>query len=311
MPANVLTLLEQQAAAMTNITLEFSAELENTHTMIGYEHFEAGRFYQHLEERRDSRKIIREKAFDGNVFYMGQKNPAGFNVQATLFKVSRHDLQYTQRDDPIISFGMVGAAGYYMPETIADLEWTPLIEPWVLHYLRQGIPAKIEQTTAGLRVTFEVVDRLLARSHRLHAGGPQEDLNRRERQRPTETDEKTLSVAEKQRRMKATRTVSFLLDPARGYAVSECEAWTADGRQIAHLRAQKWHYFDSVAIWFPMEFEGTGFVDSTLTEFFEKPDTKTFGIDRVAFGDPADVHYELDYHEPGTVIKDRTSAAGR
>jgi RNA polymerase sigma factor (sigma-70 family) len=309
LPANVLTLLEQQAAAMTNFTLEFALGLGAAHPMIGYEHIEAGRFYQHVEERRDSTQTTREKAFDGKVFYMGQKNPDGFNVRATLLKVLPHDLQYSQREDPCLNFGMLDAAGYYAPETIADLEWTPLIEPWVLHYLRQGIPAKIEQTAAGLRVTFEVVDRLLARSHSRHP--PKEAQNLRERQQPAETAEMILSVSEKQGRMKATRTISFLLDPARGYAVSEREDWTADGRQILHNRCKKWQYFDSVAIWFPMEFEGARFVDSTLTEFFEKPYTSTFGIDRVAFGAPADVHYELDYHEPGTVIMDRSSPGRR
>jgi len=249
LPANVLTLLEQQAAAMTNFTLEFAIGPGNLHTMIGYEHFESGRFYQHIDERRDSTQTTREKAFDGNVFYMGQKNPDGLNVRATLLKVFPHDLQYSPREDSTLNFGMLDAAGYYAPETLADLEWTPLIEPWVLHYLRQGIPAKIEQTAAGLRVKFEVVDRLLARSH---SKDPlYEPQNLPERKQPTETSEKMLTALEKQRRMKAKRTISFLLDPARGYAVSERDEWTADGRQIAHVRGQKWQYFDSVAFGSP------------------------------------------------------------
>jgi hypothetical protein len=51
--------------------------------------------------------------------------------------------------------------------------------------------------------------------------------------------------------LSARRTVAFLLDPRRNYAVLEREEWNATGQRVLRVESDQWTLYEPPGIWLP------------------------------------------------------------
>lgn len=324
LPPDGLDRLEKQKSAMRTIYFEFREVLSGSGSekaSFGGEsaysaYFEGGHFYQRKRSVRDVNARPtphdRDTAFDGDSFYFG--NPRQASGPAYLTRFSAADVTDPDRWRIFVQFTYLDAAGFYAPERITELTDFACIEPLVLHELKEGNITKVQDVNEHLMITVRVPDRYLLSLREMDMGRYREELESRTTNKAWIA--KWMRTYERLRDMQPERTVSFLLDPQHGYAVTEREEWTAAGQRILLVQSEGWKYHAEADIWLPSRCVASFYTrPAELDEFFDRPiRTITSDLTLVEFV-RRDVQFALDqrsdYKHPGTVVTDRTVPEAR
>lgn len=325
LPSEAREQLEKQASAMAAIYLEFT-ELREGISAGNYAgptaysvYFEGNRFHRNkhaiLSKQDRTKKPGKttgwdnEDAFDGKTLYLATPNPVP-GRPAVLAKYSVDDAADPDRPKRVLDFPYLDASGFYAPEWISQLGQFSSIEPLVLHHLKESDSTKFEKAGENLRVTVRVTDPHLASTREMDPEQVRKTLGRSAA--PPQMVAKQVETLKKLQKMTPKRTVKFLLDPKRGYAVAEREEWTDAGQLIVRVKSEEWKHYEGAGIWLPSRCVAWYFTyPFSFEEFSDKPIlTITHQLDVINFG-RKNIQFALVYKEPGTLIIDRTIPEAR
>jgi hypothetical protein len=326
LPPSVNERLRKNAAAMSAIHLEFSWDQSGSRppyyagpsTCFAY--LDADRFYEREESPRhfDLGKVktdgtqLLELAFDGRTYFTGLRDDlASDGAPWTMTKYSIDDKTDPERNKPFTGIRYLTAAGFYQPLSIADLATAPSIGSLVLHDLSQSGSTQVEQADGNLRVTVHIPDPILLDARRVNL-----ERYRKELENGYNTPQHIsaeIDAVKAMQMMAPTRTVAFLLDPNRGYAVVEREERTAAGKRLLHLTTDGWKQYESADVWLPERCVESNFTDAwSPSKSVGTPAlTYTIQLTLAEFGQQHDVAVALDYKKPGTIVHDRTAVEAR
>jgi hypothetical protein len=315
MLTNIQVQLEKQAAAMATIHLEYS-ETQTGEDVPSYyggtttysTYFDANRFYLrtiYLYNNRSGKHTIHEDAFDGTFFYYGDPE-RDFGPPGILTKYLPSDITDPERSQSIY-FRYFEAAGFYPPQSIADLNASSYIQSLVLHYIKESDSTTIEKKGENLYVTVYVPDPLIVRAQATDLEKQRETL--RPLRNGTNWINKEIETLKEMKTLIPRRTVKFVLDSKHGYGVVERDDFTASGQKIVHVQSDKWKYYETADVWLPnrcIESYYTG--RFAYTEFSDQPRlTVMFELNHVDFGPQTNAQFALNYDKPRSLIVDRTT----
>jgi hypothetical protein len=296
-----------------NVTLKYKQE------------FDGGKFYSlHTTPAADGKSdVSNEISFDGERVYMGHPGRNDFKGWVTRARVD--DPTDSIRSIRLVNFGYLEASGFYAPATMAEMRDIPGIDSLVLHDVAQSETTKVETSDGKLRVTVLIPDAILLAAQKLKLKEEEKKLKRSADLRasdPRFTNFPAIDVAKemealkRQQQANPKRKISFLLDPARGYAVVEREDWTAAGQRISRIEPGEWTHYQERSLWWPKRCVATYYtIPLSMTTFSDQPMlTITYELGGLSFrgqGAPAQVEYALDktqeYLQAGTHVMDRNT----
>jgi hypothetical protein len=330
LPPAALAALEKQAAALAVVHLEYSEAKAGAVSQVygrptSYTaDFDQNRFYQRREDANRNRgglvdrlihgrfeRAVHEDAFSDGVCYSGEPRRGGGEFPAALAKYALDDRTDPDRSARFFDFPYLDAAGFYTPCSIADLEGFIALRPLVLHYLRESEATTIQSTNEMLLVTVQVPDRVLMSARDV-------DLENRRKmlQSGKNSPDAVNQEIENLRRMQGAtpkRIITFILDPAHGYAPVEREERTPAGQRIVRIRSGSWKQYASSGIWLPGQCVAWYYTNPfALTDFSDEPRlTVSLDLNRIEFRPKKPCLSVLDYKTPGTLIVDRSSPEAR
>jgi hypothetical protein len=299
LPPEAIAQLEKQKAAMRYIYFEFTQR--NSGTLTNYNYNFAPSFSAYFEGSHFYRQYHDEVAFDGRTIWCRQNNRVIKSSMADDIGVTRHFLRW--------EWPYLDAAGVYAPTFIPELEHFSALEPLVLRCLERADSAKVEMVGENLRVTLEVEDISLVNMRQIDLG----DYQRYEQRLPNTADFVAAQIEnlKRMRKMKPTRTISFLLDSQHGYAVAEREEWTAAGEQIVRVVSDNWQFYKDAGIWLPGRCVASYYTrPRSIIDFSKEPvHFATNELKLVEFGKKS-ISFDFDQSKPNRRIFDRSAPQG-
>ena len=157
-----------------------------------------------------------ETAFDGKI----------------IWRRSRHGILKTAVADALgspnyylLRLPYLEAAGIHGPEYPAEIAAFRALEPAALHHLDTAKLTQAESLDGKLRLAFEVRDPLASVQYQFSTNKPAS--------------------------AQPIRKVALVLDPARGFAMTEREEWNAIGRRTGRIVCEDWKFYEKQGIWLP------------------------------------------------------------
>ena len=324
LPPGVRERLQKNAAALSAVHLDYSKTVEEKLAPPPFDgpieysaYFDSGRFFQHrvTPERHPDETVMQqhEDAFDGKIFYFGEPalGPGGGDIAAVVTKYAANDATDPECTSAhLLDFPYLNAAGFCLPQTVAELAARSRIESLVLQGRPESGRAGSEPTAGKLRVSIRIPEPLLSGIEQLDLAKERKKLEGSRSSRAF--IEKELAALEKMKQMDRERVIDFLLDPELGYGVVERDDWTPAGNHLAHIVADQWKHYEAADVWLPGRCVASYYTSPyALVELSDQPIvTDTLQLERVEFG-PQNVAFALDYNKPGSQIVDRTSVEAR
>ena len=321
LPPNVRLRLEAQVSAFSTFHAEYTETLKGDRVPEWYVSplqyslaLNGKKFYlrTHGSYRDPSGSrfsATHEDAFDGRYFYYGDPDQDAKDQKAAMLRIHAPDMETDPQRATLVFSRYPEAAGFYLPQTIGEFASMQGIQSLVLVYEKQSEATTIDIREGLLRVSLRIPDPLIVRAQEIDLARRRKDLMRTKNGK--EWAEQELRKLRETRALPPVRTVTFLLDPARGYAVVERTDRSSNGNMFVQVQCEDWQHFEAADIWLPGRCVEVYYADRlSMTEFSDKPVlTATYKVTRVQFQPPRDTSYALDYSDkPGSYLFDRTSS---
>jgi hypothetical protein len=331
LPTDVREQLNKNAVAMSAIQLDYIVTCTGLNGDMPptsyFEFYNDGHIYQRCQssppsfDQTDPKQIqIHDYSFDGEIFWSGDaelkfhgkvaRNPA------ILLKSEARDATNPDYTVPYFRSFYLNCAGFYAPQSMADISKSSSIESLVLHYLRESDLTKIEKNGENLKVTVHISDPLLARVRQLNL---EHEINVMKSVGTISEEDirERIGILKRMQEMIPMRTIIFVLDPKQGYAVVNQEELTDKGQHIVQIQSNQLEYHQSANVWLPTQCILSYYTNpDQLLEFADKPSlTATVELKNIEFDFQNKVEFVLskrsDYKNAGTIIVDRTTPEAR
>jgi hypothetical protein len=316
LPPEVYTQLRKQVAAMVRVHLQYRETQAGIDVPNYYGgptsysvYFDSGHFYlkiEYLYSNQKGKRTVHEDAFDGHVFYYGDPD-RHFGPPCIVTKYVPSDATDPERFTVIYGFEYLEAAGFYPPHTIADINVSPYIQSLVLHDVEESDSTSVKTEGGDLCITTQIPDSLVERARAINLEQERESLE--SLRNGPDWVSRQIETLKKMQGFPLKRTVTFVLDPKRGYGVVERTDFTGTGQEIVHVQCSEWKYYEPEGVWLPGKcvesyftgrFEYTGFSDQPRL-------TVTYELNHADFETHSDVQFALNYPQPRSLIVDRTT----